>query len=486
MSDPTDAGDAGVVVDGPPMAGGPELIFGLVTPVGTNTSQLAERLRTALSQWNYRSIPIKLTDYFNQQAPPPQGEFEDHRIHRLISAGNEWCQDHNDNRAVARIALLMIRAARLQLHAAAGESIADDEEKYLSRPVPRTAYIIHSLKRPQEVSLLRSIYGQQFVLVASQAPYEQRIANLTGRALSKAADADRDQIASDLVRIDANEEHDFGQRVNDTYPQADYFLHFDESAERLVELLFGVQTIAPTTGELAMFLAQATAHKSLAPSRRVGAALTLGGSVIAVGCNDVPYGEEPDLLAGEDASELFKKELELDTLQRLEEKGLLRADLQLNADGIQEAHEALAGGQLASVIEYQRPVHAEVSVISDAARRGQAVEGSTLYCTTFPCHLCFKAAIEIRVEKVVYILPYPKSKAELMYPRSTDLLKPYEGVAPRSYQRFFERTPPKSDGAGKYPVIEEMTAVPPFSEPLNIAVVADAESEAVEQLNLDQ
>lgn len=52
------------------MPEGPELVIGLVTPVGTNTGEVAERLRAALSTWKYRSLIVKLTDFFNQQDPP--------------------------------------------------------------------------------------------------------------------------------------------------------------------------------------------------------------------------------------------------------------------------------------------------------------------------------------------------------------------------------------------------------------------------------
>ena len=90
------------------------------------------------------------------------------------------------------------------------------------------------------------------------------------------------------MRIDADEDDPFGQKVNATYPQADYFLRSDESPDRFVNLLFADPKIPPSSGELAMYLAQATAHKSLASSRKVGAALLLNESVIAVGCNDVP------------------------------------------------------------------------------------------------------------------------------------------------------------------------------------------------------
>ncbi len=38
--------------------------------------------------------------------------------------------------------------------------------------------------------------------------------------------------------------------------------------------------------------------------------------------------------------------------------------------------------RLLDLIEFQRPVHAEMSAITDAARRGIAVDGATLFTTT--------------------------------------------------------------------------------------------------------
>ena len=45
----------------------------------------------------------------------------------------------------------------------------------------------------------------------------------------------------------------------------------------------------------------------------------------------------------------------------------------------------LAGTRVASIIEFGKIVHAEMSAITDAARRGLSVKDATLYCTTFPC-----------------------------------------------------------------------------------------------------
>lgn len=52
-------------------------------------------------------------------------------------------------------------------------------------------------------------------------------------------------------------------------------------------------------------------------------------------------------------------------------------------------------------VKYGRVIHAELNAIADAARRGVAIEGSTLYVTHFPCLNCAKAVIAAGVKHVV-------------------------------------------------------------------------------------
>src|SRR5690606_19175210 len=66
-------------------------------------------------------------------------------------------------------------------------------------------------------------------------------------------------------------------------------------------------------------------------------------------------------------------------------------------------------------IEYGRMVHAEMNAITDAARVGHAIRGATLYCTTFPCHICAKHIIASGIARVVYLEPYPKSLAQELH-----------------------------------------------------------------------
>jgi deoxycytidylate deaminase len=101
-----------------------------------------------------------------------------------------------------------------------------------------------------------------------------------------------------------------------------------------------------------------------------------------------------------------------------------------------------------NVLEFGRVVHAEMSAITDAARRGLSVQGATLYCTTFPCHICARRIISSGIKRVVYIEPYPKSMAQRLYPEAiwsdgqpandTQVkFEPFLGIAPERYSDLF-------------------------------------------------
>ncbi len=57
--------------------------------------------------------------------------------------------------------------------------------------------------------------------------------------------------------------------------------------------------------------------------------------------------------------------------------------------------------------ELCRGAHAEINAIVQASLNGTSTEGSTLYCTSFPCAYCMKALINAKVRKIIYIENYP-------------------------------------------------------------------------------
>jgi len=104
----------------------------------------------------------------------------------------------------------------------------------------------------------------------------------------------------------------------------------------------------------------------------------------------------------------------------------------------------LSDSPITDLIEFGRVVHAELEALLSCARRAVSTAGATIFCTTFPCHNCAKHIIAAGVQRVVYVEPYPKSKAFELHddavtadPAVTEMVRfePFVGVSPR---RFFD------------------------------------------------
>lgn len=77
-------------------------------------------------------------------------------------------------------------------------------------------------------------------------------------------------------------------------------------------------------------------------------------------------------------------------------------------------------------------VHAEVNAILNAIRNGVSLEGTTLYCTLFPCCICTHAIIQTGIKKVVvdkygYIRTTEMEFSELMFKQAGVEIIFYEG-----------------------------------------------------------
>ena len=57
--------------------------------------------------------------------------------------------------------------------------------------------------------------------------------------------------------------------------------------------------------------------------------------------------------------------------------------------------------------EVCRAICAEQLAISEAARNGVSLDGSTAYITTYPCHICSKLLVSSGVSEIVYDKDYP-------------------------------------------------------------------------------
>ena len=246
-----------------------------------------------------------------------------------------------------------------------------------------------------------------------------------------------------------------------------------KSIDRAIRLLFGNNFITPTRDEYGMYVAKAAALRSADLSRQVGAAIfSTNGEVITLGANEVPKpgggtyfeGDMPDyrdFVEGIDYNEEERRAIAREIVERMREADVLKLPpSNIRPDTLDETVEfilndvagpKLKDARVMDILEFGRQIHAEMSAIVDAARLGRSVFGATLYCTTFPCHMCAKLILGSGIKRVVYIEPYPKSYAEDMYSNSIVLesreigtepcvlFNPFTGISPFRYRDLFEK-----------------------------------------------
>jgi deoxycytidylate deaminase len=406
-------------------------------------------------------------------------------------------------------------------------------------PLPSQAYIIRQLKRPEEIWLLRSVYGRQLILVSAYSPQELRLKRIEElERLSHGgliSNVDIHNSAYELVSQDSKESHETnGQNVRDAFPLGDVFIDASsrracvETLRRFIHLLFGNNEITPTHDEYGMYIAKSASLRSSDLSRQVGAAIFHStGEIVTMGCNEVPKSgggtywsgdpdDKRDFVLGHDPNEDYKMSLLVDIVDRLAKGAHLSADLMTLNDSHEigkhllkdTSIEGVKESKIMDLLEFGRIIHAEMSAICDAARKGVPLQSSTLFCTTFPCHLCAKHIVASGISRVVYLEPYPKSYASALHGDSIEVegnttnkvtFEPFQGVSPHRYRDLFEKGKRKvSGGAAQQwnqgkpcPMIEvyypsyfqaEISIVGPLKEGIE-AMIAESNSAKVATLD---
>ena len=210
---------------------------------------------------------------------------------------------------------------------------------------------------------------------------------------------------------------------------------------------FFINATSPTRRKTGHFWRD-RALRSLDLARQVGAAIfSETGEIIALGANEVPKARGgnywPD--SGDDDRD-YRRGYDFNDQRKRQILGELISSLKCS----KSVDEALSQGnirdsQFMDALEYGRVVHAEMSAICDAARMGRSTRGATLYCTTFPCHMCAKHVVASGLDHVVFLEPYPKSLAselhnDLILIEGADRGK-YQDFPSVQFQHFFGITP---------------------------------------------
>ncbi|CTQ46534.1 anti-phage dCTP deaminase [Roseibium aggregatum] len=449
----------------------PELIFGLVGPIGVDLDFVMEKLCSELDLLNYKTHKIRLSDKmkaFDVDVKIDKESFLSY-YDTQITFANKFREKCGSPAAMAGLTISEIRNIRAQF---------GDEET----PLLGNAFIVRQFKRPEEIQILRKTYGRKFVLISVYLDEESRKKELIHKIQNFNFDKINEHQAQidavKLIQRDQNEETEkLGQRVSDIFHLGDVFVYgknnekSHKTIRRFLRAFFGHNGTSPTKSEYGMYTAAAASLRSIDLSRQVGAAIfSQDGDVISLGCNEVPkafggtYWDDDDadkfrdFEKNEDRNQSRKYEIINDLIKILISKDVIPETDQFNHSNLLEKitnSNILKGAQIMDIIEFGRIIHAEMCAITDAARLGKPIKDSFLFCTTFPCHMCAKHIVSSGIKKVFFLEPYPKSYAKELHNDSITfseeeadkkvLFQPFIGISPRRYRDIFEKNKRKDE-----------------------------------------
>lgn len=441
-------------------------MIGLAGATGTDLRAAVTAVRAVLTAYGYTTIAIRLSQLMRSGVKGGGSldaiDLEDKRVWSHMDAGDQIREQAAQNDAVAGLGIGFISETRRKKHSGA--------------PAVNTAFVLDSLKHPEEVATLRKIYRNRFILISVHAPTQARLEALKRRIATSRGAPERPNDFTELARHlmerdEHDEEKESGQNVRDTFTEGDVYVStspandLSEGIERFLKLFFGNPFLTPSRDEYAMFQTHAAALRSADLSRQVGAAVaTCEGDVIAVGCNEVPkaFGgqywpdddpDKRDFQLGYDSNSKSRDEALSKALERLNKRLGMVIDLE-------EFTASLSGTRLANITEFGRPVHAEMAALLDAARRGAIVKGQRLFTTTFPCHNCARHIIAAGITEVVYREPYEKSLAANLHPDAIAVdpaskvgdrvvFRRFVGIGPPRYFDLFTKVRRKDDAGNR-------------------------------------
>ncbi len=248
---------------------------------------------------------------------------------------------------------------------------------------------------------------------------------------------------------------------------------------RFFKAIFGCPYVTPTFQEYAMYMAHAASFSSSNLSRQVGAVITKNNSIIATGSNDFPkafggtywpiFNEKTfeicDVRNGRDNArydhdqECIKPEYNKNEINKIKNYIETKLDDELNSILEVNSDEKLKNtikmklknivndSGINDITEYTRSIHGEMDALMNCVRNGINTDKAIMYCTTHSCHNCARHILASGISKVVFIEPYPKSKAldihndSISYNESEEdkklIFRPFIGVGPRQYRNLF-------------------------------------------------
>jgi deoxycytidylate deaminase len=451
----------------------PMIIFGVSGLIGSGASFVANSLEKELKSYGYKVSILKVAQSFLESKFSDIPAEDDKKLIEQIlkrdlgsnSDNQSATSQHTETSKANTIIKLQDQGNKLRkIH---GNAVFSEMSAYclagkiIQAPEERHAYIIDSLKNPEEVSLLRSLFREAFFMVGVVADDNIRKSRLFYQKQIK--DKEFDEISK-------NEGAKNGHliQIRKTVLGSDYFFenNYDKSdkidgeCRRLLNLIFQDSIITPRQDEHGMHLAFVEARKSACMSRQVGAAIvSKEGDVLSLGHNDVPEfgGGLYDSESTNDRRCFANSRVCHNDL----EKGVILDSIIakikectcIDDDVIEKIKSKIKETGLGDLTEFSRAVHAEMDAIIGVARSvTPGIVGSTMYVTTYPCHNCAKHIIDAGIKRVVFLEPYEKSMAlklhfDAIHNPFTDCeehkvrFDNYGGIAPHRYNELLAINP---------------------------------------------
>lgn len=332
-------------------------------------------------------------------------------------------------------------------------------------------FVVDALRNPFEAQWLKeNIPG--FFLVAINTPDSDRRSRLheTGLDRKTIAEFDEREYPKQRKKVPSGIDSWISQDIQGCIERADIHLAnpglpipgqipdlilFTKQIVRYTCLIIHPGLITPTREERSMQAAYVARVNSGCISRQVGAVITdRNGSVLAVGWNDVPFGQVPCLLRHRDDLLNKQDDAAFSDFEKKDEefRKFYLKDLTISADSKERLHGRSAPfcfrdtynsykGEKNQV--HTRSLHAEENAFLQLAKHGvQLSERSVLYSTASPCELCSKKAFQLGISEVVYVDPYPGISVEQILHSGAIERRPkvtlFSGAIGAAYHRLYE------------------------------------------------
>jgi deoxycytidylate deaminase len=431
-----------------------EMVFAIVAPLGVNRRFFVDELSANLQEYGYELIEIRLSSALepsNQAGEEFSGKYEE--IYKLMQAGN--AARAKDKSFLAKAAISDVYTQRQQRAVKSGQL-----------NIQKFVYLINSIKHTSELELLKNVYGDGFYLLALTAPFESRYKFLIKqRGIIPLLEA-KNQVRR-LIDLDSDDACGHGQEVTEVFHHGDYFVGdisdiatTRNSIDRFLKIVFNHPYVTPTFSEYAMHMAYVASTKSADMSRQVGAVVSFDESIVSLGANEVPQagggtywprggadGSIVDASLGRDYTHGYEaNKAEINQMISNIQLGLLKEGVNADASVLEDV---LKKAGVTSLTEFGRMLHAEMDALLECTKRGIGTRGAVMYITTFPCHNCAKHIVGAGVSEVIFIEPYPKSKALQLHSDSirtvegkervvnSVVFRQFVGLGPRYYMALF-------------------------------------------------